>query len=327
MPINRNRPQKSTNNGPEKQKLHPRNPHRSQYNFRELTSSTRELARFVFVNDHKNETVDFTNPDAVKALNKALLKHFYKIQYWDIPPGYLCPPIPGRADYIHYLADLLADTGKIPNGEEVTGLDIGTGANCVYPIIGHQTYGWHFIGTDVDPKALRSAQEIIDRNTALAPSIGFRLQPSATDIFTGIMQPAEKFDFTMCNPPFHASPSEALAGTQRKWKNLGQDDMKRKQALNFGGQNAELWYPGGELAFITKMIEQSVPFGRQCLWFTTLVSKKTTLPRLYQTLRNVKAHNVKTIEMAQGQKISRILAWSFMNPEEQNQWKQERWKV
>ena len=50
----------------------------------------------------------------------------------------------------------------------------------------------------------------------------------------------------------------------------------------------------------------------QCRWFTTLVSKSAHLPRLHQALRDARAAEVKTIAMAQGQKQSRILAWTFM---------------
>ena len=316
----------SKSQSPEKTTLHPRNPHRFQYDFKKLTKNTPELARFVAINKYGNESIDFANPDAVKTLNRAILRHFYKIQYWDIPQNYLCPPIPGRADYIHYLADLLADKGKIPMGKNITGLDIGMGANCVYPILGHQSYGWNFIGSDVDLRALESAQRIVDLNPSLTPFIQCRLQKSSSNIFKGIIQPDEKFDFTMSNPPFHASPTEALEGTLRKWKNLGLGKAHQGKALNFGGQNAELWCPGGEKGFLIKMIDESLEAAKQCFWFTSLVSKKTTLPALYQSLQKVGAFTFKTIEMSQGQKVSRILAWTFLNDKEQELWKAERWK-
>jgi 23S rRNA (adenine1618-N6)-methyltransferase len=305
----------------EKDNLHPRNLHRSRYDFKSLIKACPELASFVSVNKYGNESIDFANSNAVKFLNKAILRHSYRINYWDIPADFLCPPIPGRADYIHYLADLLSINGEIPTGASVRGLDIGTGANCIYPIIGHQTYGWSFVATDVNVKALASAQLIIEKNQELTESVSFRLQKTSSDIFNGIVQPGEKFDFTMCNPPFHASLAEARAGTQRKWQNLGNNKSDQKKTLNFGGQHAELWYPGGEQAFITKMIDQSKLIPTQSLWFTSLVSKKTTLPSLYHCLKKVKAVEVKTIEMSQGQKVSRILAWTFIDQEARKLWR------
>jgi len=312
---------KSDQKSSEKTTLHPRNPHRFQYDFKALVKDTFDLKQYVGINKYGNESIDFTNPEAVKMLNKAILKHFYKIQYWDIPPNYLCPPIPGRADYIHYLADLLADGENIPTGKYVRGLDIGMGANCVYPIIGHQSYGWSFVGSDVDAKAIESAQRITSANPTLAPFVECRLQSDSSNIFKDIVLPTEKFDFTLCNPPFHASLKEAMEGTKRKWKNLGRQNAHQKQALNFGGQNSELWYPGGEGVFLGKMVEQSIEIAEQCMWFTSLVSKKTTLPRLYQSLKLANASDVRTIEMEQGQKVSRIVAWTFLSKEKQKQWK------
>ncbi|TDE14678.1 23S rRNA (adenine(1618)-N(6))-methyltransferase RlmF [Dyadobacter psychrotolerans] len=305
----------------EKQNLHPRNLHRSRYDFKALIKSSPALSRFVAVNQYGNESIDFANPVAVKELNKAILRHFYNIKFWDIPAGYLCPPIPGRADYLHYIADLLKADSKIPGGGNIRGMDVGMGANCVYPIIGHQVYGWSFVGSDVDVTALHSARQIADKNPDLKAFIECRLQKYPANIFAGIILHEDRFDFTMCNPPFHASQAEANAGTKRKWQNLGKDKIKQNGTLNFAGQPAELWYPGGEQAFIIKMIEESAQIEDQVLWFTSLVSKKTTLPSLYQALKKVKAMEVKTIEMSQGQKVSRMLAWTFIG---KDVWQQEK---
>ncbi len=295
----------------EKSSLHPRNPHRFRYNFEELTQSFVALTPFVFINKFGIESIDFANPDAVKMLNNAILKKFYNISGWDIPENYLCPPVPGRADYIHYVADLLASNngGEIPKGDAIRILDIGIGANCVYPIIGTKTYDWHFVGSDIDKLAIQNAQKIIAINN-LDHKIECRVQSNASQIFKGIILPEEKFDLTICNPPFHASLDDANAGTQRKLKNLG-DKAPSKTILNFGGKNTELWCKGGEKVFIITMIRESALFANQCKWFTTLVSKQDNLPVIYNFLKSVKAIEVRTINMAQGQKISRIVAWRF----------------
>jgi 23S rRNA (adenine1618-N6)-methyltransferase len=295
----------------EKTNLHPRNPHRFRYDFPALISSCKELEKFVGKNEYGNDSVNFADPEAVKTLNKAILKHFYHISYWDIPAGYLCPPIPGRADYIHYIADLLSVSGQVPTGQQVRGLDIGTGANCIYPILGSQSYGWSFVGAEADQKAFRNAETIVASNTQLVSLIECRLQRSASQIFNGIIQPDDRFDFSMCNPPFHASMAAASAGTQRKWNNLKRGKTPGGVSLNFGGQQAELSYPGGEQSFILKMIGESAEYGGQCGWFTSLVSKKETLPAAYKKLKTLDVSDVKTISMSQGQKVSRMLAWTF----------------
>ncbi|WP_316816392.1 23S rRNA (adenine(1618)-N(6))-methyltransferase RlmF [Pedobacter nyackensis] len=309
----------------EKNILHPRNKHRSRYDFPELIKSLPALHSFVGMNAHGGESIDFSDPIAVKMLNKALLKHFYGIETWDIPENYLCPPIPGRADYIHYMADLLANGNKgvVPKGKFIKGLDIGVGANCIYPIIGHQEYGWSFVGSDIDTGAIKAAKAIIAANSQLEKAISCRQQSNKLHIFKGIVKPGEIFDFTMCNPPFHASAAEAQSGTKRKLQNLGKHKGK-DTVLNFGGQNSELWYEGGEVAFIRKMIDESTGIADQCLWFSSLVSKSANLSFIYGALRSADVAEVKTIEMAQGQKISRFVAWTFMEPAEQRSWVQGR---
>lgn len=303
--------------------MHPRNRHRMGYDFKALLKAVPQLRPFVTVNQYDNQTINFANPDAVKMLNRALLKLHYNIEHWDIPAGYLCPPIPGRADYIHYAADLLASTnnGVVRKGKKVRVLDIGVGANCVYPIIGHQEYGWSFVGTDIDEEAIQSAHKIIDDNEELKNAIELRLQKHRADIFLFAIKPGERFDLTICNPPFHASIKEAAEGSRRKWNNLGLKAGKEKEPiLNFGGQNAELWYPGGEAAFLKQMAAQSTHFAKQCLWFTTLVSKKENLRILYNALQKAGAADVQTINMSQGQKVSRIMAWTFLSTEDQQHW-------
>lgn len=307
-------------NNSQKDNLHPRNLHRSRYDFELLISNCPELKAFISINKHGIETVDFSNPLAVKTLNKALLQTYYDIQNWDIPKNYLCPPIPGRADYIHYLADLLAETnnGKIPEGNSVMGLDIGTGANLIYPILGNSIYNWSFVATDIYKTSIENASKIIEANPRLIDAVSLQQQTEPRFIFKNIIIPEDRFTFTMCNPPFHASAEEANKSTSRKVSNLNPKEKKNTNpVLNFGGQNAELWCNGGEIGFITQMIYESVKYASQVLWFTTLVSKKENLSSIYKTLKKLNAVSVKTIEMSQGQKNSRIVAWSFLNNTEQ----------
>jgi 23S rRNA (adenine1618-N6)-methyltransferase len=306
----------------EKTTLHPRNQHRFRYDFDKLIISFPELKSFIFVNEHEIETIDFANPSAVKALNNALLISDYDIKNWDIPNNYLCPPIPGRADYIHYIADLLADSnnGIIPEDENVVGLDVGIGANCIYPIIGNHAYNWSFVGTDIDENAIQNCKKIITENPKLIDAISLQLQTEPRFIFKNIILPEDKFAFTICNPPFHASQDEATNATIRKVNNL-ENTRTKNPILNFGGQSTELWCEGGEFGFITQMIYESVKYPLQVFWFTTLVSKKDNLKSIYKTLNKVGAVEIKTIEMAQGQKTSRFVAWTFLSEKQQKDWK------
>lgn len=316
-------------NNSQKDNLHPRNLHRSRYDFELLISNCPELKAFISINKYGIETVDFSNPLAVKTLNKALLQTYYDIQNWDIPKNYLCPPIPGRADYIHYIADLLAETNnnQIPDGNSVLGLDIGSGSNLIYPILGNSIYNWSFVATDIDKKAIENCSKIIEANPKLIDAISLQQQTESRFIFKNIIIPEDRFTFTMCNPPFHASAEEANKSTSRKVSNLNPKEKRNTNpVLNFGGQNAELWCNGGEIGFVTQMIYESAKYASQVLWFTTLVSKKENLSSIYKTLKKVNAVEVKTIEMSQGQKNSRIVAWSFLNEAQQKSWKLDNHK-
>ncbi len=279
---------------------HPRNKHRGHYEFDQLIKINCDFRKYVITNRFNGAlTIDFSNPDAVVELNRTLLKYYYRLDYWDIPKPTLCPPIPGRADYIHHLKDLLGDLS------DVVGLDIGTGASCIYPLVGHFEYGWKFVASEIDPLSTASATKNINNNK-LDQYIEIRHQKSANYIFKNIIKDGEYYHFSMCNPPFHQSKSEALKTASIKTKNL-----KSKQALNFGGRANELWCDGGEVGFIKRMILESADYKNQVKWFTTLVSKKNNLSTIYGELKRINLKNVKTIEMAQGNKISRFVAWSF----------------
>lgn len=320
-----------------KSALHPRNQHRQPYDFDVLTKASPELAPFVLLSRQGRQTVDFSDPRAVKQLNGALLKHHYAIEHWDLPEGYLCPPIPGRADYIHHLADLLArvNGGEVPRGRGVQGLDIGVGANCIYPIIGSREYGWRFVGVDIDKVAVEAASLILSANSGLKKLVRCRLQAQPGSIFAGVVKPDEQFDFVVCNPPFHRSEQEAQAGSRKKVRNLSvsrgraalpRPDNQTTATLNFGGQRHELCCEGGERAFIGRMIEQSAAVASQCLWFSSLVSKHEHLAELYRDLKRAGVAQSVTVKMAQGQKISRFIAWTYQDPAQQAAWRERRWR-
>ncbi len=290
-----------------KSKLHKRNKHRERYDFQRLIESTTELASFVIINDYKDKSINFFDPAAVKMLNKALLKLHYGIENWEIPPNYLCPPIPGRADYLHYVADMLGETK--PN-VAIKCLDIGVGSNCIYPIIGTKEYGWQFVGSDIDPIAIEFATKIVNSNSSLKDKIEIRHQKNRTHFFNGIIKEDEQFDLTICNPPFHTSADAAKKATMRKLKNL-KNNKVTKPVKNFGGQNNELWYLGGEKNFVSKLIQESKTYRNACKWFTSLISKKINLGKIYKELEIANAKEVKTIPMGTGNKITRIVAWHF----------------
>jgi len=297
----------------EKASIHERSKHRALYDFVALVDTHPPLHPFVTENPYGDLSIDYADPQGVLALNTALLKHFYGMQYWDIPKNYLCPPVPGRAEYVHHMADLLAASykGKVPEGPKIRCLDLGVGANCIYPIVGSQQYGWSFVGVDIDQVALANAKKLVESNPVLHGKLELRHQKNPKSVLKGIIERREEFEVAFCNPPFFASEREAEEVAIRKAKNLG---LKKpgKGLRNFGGAPHELWCDGGELGFIQNYIRQSKQFPTAVFWYSTLVSKQANLKGIYNALRQAKAVQVKTIPMAHGNKMSRIVAWTFL---------------
>ena len=309
-------------NAKEKPQLHPRNKNRDRYDLDALCNANPKLTSFVKLNKWGTNSIDFSNPLAVKTLNAAILHYYYGIEYWDFPNENLCPPIPGRAEYIHHIADLLSDykESNIPKGDTVKCLDIGTGASCIYPIIGAAEYNWNFIATDVDAKSIASAQNIANKNASLKGKITFKLQDNPRFIFRNILGKQDKIDVSICNPPFHSSMEDAIQGTKRKIKNLTgkkADSIER----NFSGNINELVYKGGEFQFIQNMIYESKVFSKNCLWFTCLVSKHSNLKRINTVLNKNNPAEIKTIDISVGNKTNRIIAWTYFTPAERATWK------
>jgi len=313
-------------NTAQKSKLHPKNLHNDHYDFARLEENHPLLSKHTYQLRGRT-TLDFSDSDAVIQLNCALLKTYYKVDHWQIPDGYLCPPIPGRVDYIHYLADLLqrAYPDRSINSPKITVLDIGTGASCIYPILGQRCYQWSFIGSDIDPISVNTAKQIIAANPGLAKRVKIKQQKSPAHFFEGILDSQMKIDLTMCNPPFHRSLKEALSGNKRKRDNLQKNRLhnlsKSVNNLNFGGQQAELFCQGGELQFIKSMVKESKQFAHQVLYFSTLVSKTDNLNAIKLALKKVNAVDIQTVKMHQGNKTSRFIAWSFLDAEQRRVWK------
>ncbi|MFW7524241.1 23S rRNA (adenine(1618)-N(6))-methyltransferase RlmF [Vibrio ostreicida] len=312
--------------------LHKLSRHHGRYDFSSMVSLTPELKQHIVTNPHGESSINFSDPIAVKLLNKSLLAIGYGVTYWDIPSGYLCPPVPGRADYIHRLAELLGKDQPRLEHNQVRALDIGVGANCIYPIVGVRQYGWYYIGSDIDPVSIENANQIVSRNPVLAGRIDCRLQPRRDAFFTNIIRSGERYDVTTCNPPFHQSFEDAQQGTTRKLNNLSRNRHQRGQKsqkmetkaspiLNFGGQHSELWCPGGEAEFVKNLVKESQDFSDQVLWFSTLISKKDNVRWMRKNLERVGAKEAQVVEMKQGQKVSRFVAWTFQTRSERQNWR------
>jgi 23S rRNA (adenine1618-N6)-methyltransferase len=252
--------------------------------------------------DDGRVTLDWKSNDALKELCRVLLLNDFGIKYWDTPDGYLVPTITSRSNYIHWIHDILeaeeaekAEKAEEVNAQTVHGLDIGTGANCIYPILGSSIYNWKFKASDINEKAVDVAKTIVKKNK-LDNDITIVLQDNPDDIFYNVIQVGEKYDFTMCNPPYFSD-----------------DEVKHNNPNTICEFNEkEVYCKGGEYGFITRMIDESVSYRNDVKWFTTLVGRKINLEILYDMLKenNLVDRVIKTT-FYQGKMIRWGLAWTF----------------
>ncbi|CAL8465344.1 g4879 [Coccomyxa elongata] len=266
-------------------------------NFAQLAHRYPELEPHVTVGPSGRGSIDFRSFEAARQLTRALLHAQYGLHWW-VPDGHLIPPVTNRANYIHWLHDLLP---LCPESSNVRVLDVGCGANLIYPLLGSSMHGWAFVSTDITDVAITWAHSNLRANSHLEPLIEVRNVASTKpgDTSAGILLPAihegERFTFTMCNPPFFESMEEA----------------GRNPATAFSGTAEEMTCPGGELAFVMQMVRDSTRLQGDVAWFTTMVGKKATLRRAREALHAAGVPALRTTEFVQGRTSRWGLAWSY----------------
>jgi 23S rRNA (adenine1618-N6)-methyltransferase len=290
--------------------MHAQNPYCDRYELKRLALHHPQLLDHIVLNPFGEETIDFSNSTAVYELNKAMLLMDFKVDNYELPMGYLIPPIPGRLDYLLHLQAFFSKQFNIDKNTKLRGLDIGAGANGIFCVLGSQHFNWTMVGSECDAKAVEIASANMKHTKTLKENIEIRHQENKSFLFKNIIHSDEHFDFTVCNPPFHTSKEEALRGSQRKLSNLGREFDKKNVALNFEGQANELWCNGGEALFIKRLIKESVGYKNQVKVFSTLVSKSASLRPIKKQLTKTKA-NFEVLSMDLGNKKSRILLWWF----------------
>ncbi len=159
--------------------MHNQNPFKNGYDLTILATINSTLKKAIFTNKYGNKTIDFSDASAVKALNQALLKSQYNLE-WDLPKENLCPPIPGRLEYLLHIADLIQK-------KNVELLDIGTGASLIYPVLGTAHFNWKCAGSEIERASIEHAKKIIKHNAKLS-SIDIRSQQNKHLILKGIVK-------------------------------------------------------------------------------------------------------------------------------------------
>eukprot|EP01127_Copromyxa_protea_P015414 TRINITY_DN442_c1_g1_i1.p1 TRINITY_DN442_c1_g1~~TRINITY_DN442_c1_g1_i1.p1 ORF type:complete len:464 (+),score=88.72 TRINITY_DN442_c1_g1_i1:31-1422(+) len=292
-------------------KMHDRNPYKkSPPDFKQLASLYPSFAEHV-ITKGGSATLDWNNPESLCELTKALLHKDFGVTI-ELPLDQLCPTVTSRVNYILWLEDLLGiqqrpkSTKKQKTGTEsqpasaIRGIDIGTGASCIYPLLGYSMNNWRFTATDIDENSVKWAQKNVSLN-----NWGDFIQvihKSSEDIILSLFSTdtsetpeAKVYDFCMCNPPFFENIEQKI-------------DNPRTQCNATSG---ELVTEGGEVAFVTKMIEESLILRHQVTWYTSLLGRKVSVKKLLKTLHEKGIKNTRTTTFYQGHTTRWAVAWSF----------------
>ncbi|KAI9887988.1 MAG: hypothetical protein M1823_000245 [Watsoniomyces obsoletus] len=280
-----------------------RNPYQNGVDFESLAKDSPEFAQVL----KKNGQLDFSDPKAVQQLTMSLLNRDFNLKII-LPDDRLCPPVPNRLNYILWLQDLLDTTSEEyrdnfdPN-REVLGLDIGTGASCIYPLLGcSQRPKWRFLGTDIDDKNLQIAQQNISSNQLQSRIKLIKRRPLDPLIPKELIE-SQDVDFVMCNPPFYDSREEMLSLAEKK---------HRPPFSACTGAEIEMITPGGEIGFIQRLIDESVVLKEEVQWYTTMLGKFGSVTSIIERLKSAGIQNWAVTEFIQGTKTRRwAVAWSW----------------
>ncbi|TDH73359.1 hypothetical protein CCR75_007113 [Bremia lactucae] len=242
----------------------------------------------------------WNDPFAVRELTKTLLLHDFGLQ-WNIPINRLCPPLPNRLNYIHWIEDLLREQQK-PDQKScatvISGIDVGTGASCVYALLGATLNKWRFIATEINFESYECAKENVAKNH-LEPLISIKRTHTNRLLLEPLQEEPihRQFHFVMCNPPFFDHMDEA-------------DTNPDSSCM---GSANEMVFPGGEIAFIENIIIDSEVLRNRVIWYTSMVGKKSSLRKLLSLLRGKNVKSTSTTEFFQGRTKRWGIAWSFSN--------------
>ena len=261
-----------------------------------------ELKKYILKQNEDNEEefqFDWSNNELSLLMDKSILNYYFNIKYYDIPKGFLIPPIPSRINYINLINSIITKLINDMDIKNIIGIDIGTGANIIYPILGYSIYKWKFICTEINKEAYNNAKLILQKNN-LENNINIIKQNNKDNIFISILNRENKYIFSMCNPPYYNYENE-----------IKLEDKKRDNEYNFD----EIYYKNGEYGFFQRYFEESICYKNNVFLYTILIGKKINAENIYDKLSSyndiIKIYNMQKI--LTGNNVRYIIYWSFFN--------------
>jgi 23S rRNA (adenine1618-N6)-methyltransferase len=253
--------------------------------------------------------LDFQDPETTKVLSKAILRTQFGLEL-DVPGDRLCPPIPNRWNYVAWIQGLIDSTSadyanKYDPDRQVIGLDIGTGASAIYTMLCLKSRpNWTMCATDIDKKSFTSAARNLAHNKLMSRSKLLETTALSPLIHLAALG-VDHLDFTICNPPFFDNPAEmrsSLKGEGKSWE---------PNAICTGSEN-EMVCPGGDLGFVTTMVNESLVLREKVQWYSSMLGKLDSAKAIIHLLKKHGITNwaVGVIDVGSGTKRW-IVAWSF----------------
>ncbi|KAI2459342.1 hypothetical protein LOY97_003408 [Ophidiomyces ophidiicola] len=253
-----------------------RNLYRHDLDFRALALEDADFARCL----KPNGQLDFNNPDVV------------------------------RFNYILWLQDLVDSTANrytdsYDPERAVAGLDMHWRQLHLPPafLCLVESNRQLILQSDIDESNIHHARRNIDRNGLQARIRLTRTRPEDPLIQLDAIPPSKMLDFTMCNPPFYESREELLASAKAK---------QRPPNSACTGADIEMVTAGGETAFVSRMIEESLKLYDKVQWYTSMLGKLSSVTTLVEQLVAAGNKNWAVTQFVQGSKTKRwAIAWSW----------------
>lgn len=278
------------------------NPYDTPPDFNLLAQAIPAFAPYVLTTAKGAPTINFKDEAALRSLTSALLERDFSLKL-DLPPDRLCPIVPGRLEYVLWMLEISSYPSDPQAKEFITGIDIGTGASAIYALLASRTLpNVRMVATDIDDHSLSYARRNIDQNS-LADRVALRKSNPATILFPEeIFANSQRFDFSMCNPPFYASAEEVAESLAAKEYD--------PHAVCTGG-STEMVTEGGEAAFVGRMVAESISLGDRVGWFSSLLGKLSSVIKLVELLQQHHIDNYAIKDVVHGKTKRWLLAWSL----------------
>ncbi|XP_071944502.1 RNA N(6)-adenosine-methyltransferase mettl16-like [Antedon mediterranea] len=283
--------------------MHPRNIYfNNPPDFAKLCEKYPDFKSHTLTSSSAKVNIDFKDPEALRSLTCTLLKEDFGLDV-HLPIDRIIPTVPLRLNYILWIEDLLRKS-DIPLDRQITGIDIGCGSSCIYPLLGFKLNNWKFIASEVDSLSLQYAKENVQENNAENFITVYEAVENTMLLEIIADNPRPDYHFTMCNPPFFGNMLEAQGILSRSM-----DRAEPKSVCT--AAEIECIADGGEVEFVKRMIQDSLKLRHKVLWFTSMVGKKASLPLIKQDLHKHKISHFTTTEFCQGRTMRWGVAWTF----------------